>query len=579
MRIARKKSLFAGLALLLSVLLHVGLLFSLNWTLVPAFRALSKAPPKPMRRIHVQTVDVRDVVFPKPALTPSSAEPRLQFSSPAERRDGITALFERLHLLPAAQPEVRVAGLGKSILAPKPAPLPPPELPVAPPPKIVEIDAAKLAPDRLTPERELVLKIPRHELVGDRVPGLAGTGVTGGAGGDGGAVEVGMRLGKVDGIPLRREELDDLERRAQENQPLNELLTPGTAVFDLGNETSGRLENLVTIRLSVYDPGTGGGFFRVDISPNPKSAKLRTIAKDMLFLIDCSASITQSKLNQFKEGIYGALGCLQPDDRFNVVAFRGSAQSVFDKLGPVSADNLAAAHVFVDRQERAGLTDVYGSIAPFVRSVETTAAYRPLNVFLLSDGRSTVSNRLDNDTFIREVVKLRQPQVSIYSFSAGSNANRFLMEMLAYSNRGGHLHIESVGRFAPNLIEFIRMHAELIVADLRYRATGELAQESYPKQLPHLYRGETLSVFGHFPEKTDFIGLQILGRDADGQEQELVFRGNLRTAQRAGPEMAKNWASQKIYYFLAERVFSPRPEINEEIRRLAQEYSIFVPYM
>ena len=578
MRIVRKKNLFAGLALLLSVLLHVGLLFSLNWTLVPAFRALSKAQPKPGRRIHVQTVDVRDVMWPKPELTPPAAEPRLKFSSPAERREGITALFEQLHLLPAAQPEVRVAGLGKNILAPKPAAAPPPEVPVAPSPKILEIDAAKLAPDRLTPERELALKIPRQELVGDRVPGLAGAGVTGGSGGDGG-VEVGMRLGKIDGIPLRRDELDDLERRAQENQPLNELLAPGTAVFDLGNETSGRLENLVTIRLSVYDPGTGGGFYRVDISPNLKSAQLRSIAKDMLFLIDCSASITQPQLNQFKEGIYTALRCLQPDDRFNVVAFRDSARSVFDKLGPVSPDTLAAARDFVDRQERAGLTDVYGSLAPFVRSVESTAGYRPLNVFLLSDGRSTVSNRLDNDTFIREVVKLRQPQVSIYSFSAGGNANRFLMEMLAYSNRGGHLHIASGSRFAPSLIEFIRMHSELIVADLRYHATGELAQESYPKQLPHLYRGETLSIFGHFPEKTDSIGLQILGRDADGQEQELVFRGNLRSAQRAGPEMAKNWASQKIYYLLAERVLSPRPEINDEIRRLAQEYSIFVPYM
>jgi Ca-activated chloride channel family protein len=215
----------------------------------------------------------------------------------------------------------------------------------------------------------------------------------------------------------------------------------------------------------------------------------------------------------------------------------------------------------------------------FVRSETPPTVSRPLNVFLLSDGRSTVNDRLDNDAFIREVAKLRQGHVSINSFSAGSNANRFLLDLLAYSNRGASLHEETVPKFAPELVNFIRTHSELIVADLRYRATGVLAKESYPKQLPHLYRGKTLSLYGRYDEGVDTVGMQLIGRDADGKDQELVFRGNLKTAPRTGPQLAADWAAQKVFFLLVERVMTPTPEITAEIRKLAERYKLLVPYL
>jgi Ca-activated chloride channel family protein len=355
---------------------------------------------------------------------------------------------------------------------------------------------------------------------------------------------------------------------------------PGSAAFTLDSESSGRLEGLVTIRIVVHEP-PGDNFFRIDILPNPKSERLRTVAKDMLFLVDCSASISQPKLSQFKQGVGTALRHLPPGDGFNVVSFRSKPLPLFETCQPVNAETVAAALRFLDRQERGGLTDVYNSLSPFVRAGADAAggAYRPLNVFLLSDGRSTVRNRVDNDTFIREVVGLRQNHVSLYSFSAGSDANLFLMDLLAYCNRGGSIHVESLSRFAPQLAEFIRTHAEMIVADLRYRATGELARDIFPKQLPHLYRGETLSIYGRYPDTVDSLGLQIIGRDADGQEQELVFRCNLRAAPKGGPRLAVDWAAQKVYYLLAERALRPRPEISDEIRRLAEQYKLYVPYL
>ncbi len=570
---AGKRRTLVAVSVALSLLLHAVLLAVLAGVRLDLHglthsKGARKEPPRPLR---VQTVDLRKVVFEsrthleKPAST-------LGFQDPHKN---VRALFEKMDLLPKPQPVARLEGLGKNVVAADPQPASAPRMPTAPPVKIVEINAADLQPGRLSAGRELSPRIPRRELVGDHVPAI--TGGEGGSGAD--PVRVGMILGGVPDIPLRPGELDPFARAGSS---LPGGGTPGTSLLS-GGRGAGNLDGFVSVSMSVYEPaGNAGGFFRIDIAPNTAATSLRSIPKDMLFLVDCSASISASKLSQFKDGICKLLPQLQPADRFNVVAFRDEADSVFPGAVPVSTNTLQHAAFFVNRQEHGGLTDVYGSLEPFVKNSTPApgAAYRPVNIFLLSDGKSTVRDKLDNDSFIRKVAGLRRDNVSIYSFSAGNDANLFLLDLLAYSNRGASMPVANIKNFAPEMVAFIQAHADLIVADLRYRATGELAKEIFPRQLPHLYRGETLSVYGKYPAGTEAVGIQILGRDSDGKEQELVFSGDIRSAPRGDARIAQQWAAQKVFTLLVERVMNPKAAgATDEIRRLAKEYGFAVPYM
>ncbi len=532
--------------------------------------AVKAAPARPLR---LQTVDVRDLVFRRG--NAASTRPVGPGVDGAAAQQQVRDLFAKLDLLPKPLPQARITGLGQNVIAPKPLAAVLPAAPAAPPVKILEVDTARLAPGRLSPDRPLTPKISRVEAVGDRLPGLSGAG-SGQAAGE--PVNLSMRLGSAPVIPLRPADLQSLQGTSLPLIPEGGM-SPASALLGAGL-AAGRLEGFVTVSISVYEAPEQGGFFRVDIAPNPAIAKFGTVDKDLLFLVDCSASITATKLEQFKQGVQEVLKELRPQDRFNVVAFRDEPQTLFPDVVSVTPENTAAAARFVTGQERGGLTDVYRGLSPFVRQAAAVpAAYRPMNVFLLSDGRSTVRGKLDNDTFIREVVKLRQPHISVYSFSAGEGANLFLMDMLAYSNRGLSLYEQSVGRFAPELVQFIRNHADIMVADLRWNATGGLAYDIYPKQLPHLYRNETLSLYGRYPPGAEKLGLQIIGRDAAGREQELVFSADVRQAPRAGAQIAKDWACQKIFHLLEARVLKPDPRQQEEIRRLAETYKIYVPYL
>ena len=563
-----KKRRFIVLSIFLSIGLHL-LLFAFLAGVRFDLHGLThaKATPPPPRRMQIQSVDLHKLVFEQnhKKLAPAGV---IGFQDPNKN---VRRLFEKMDLLPKPPPVAELAGLGKNVVMPESRPAPTPQMPAAPPVKIVEIDAARLAAGRIQ-SRELTPKIDRVQLLGDRVPGLTGAA---GEAGSGETVRLGMRLGGSPDIPLRADELDSLTANANAITPV----TPVTVTER--NRTSGNLDNLVTVSMTVYEPeGKNGGYFRIDIAPNTASNRLRSIPKDILFLLDCSASISTAKLEQFKTGVLQLLPQLRGTDRFNIIAFRDQGEMLFIKPVPVSDMALKTADAFVRQQVHGGLTDVYSCLAPIVNNGDDSAAeYRPLNIFLLSDGQSTVRNKLDNDTFIRNVVNARRNHVSIYSFSAGTRANLFLMDLLAYSNRGDSMFVASVSQFSGKMVEFIQEHTDLIVADLRYHATGELASEIFPRQLPHLYRGQTLCIYGKYPAGTASIGMQFLGRNADGKEEELVFTGDLRSAPRGDSAIKAAWAGQKIITLLVDRVMDPKAHVTDEIRRLAQENRIPVPYL
>ena len=59
----------------------------------------------------------------------------------------------------------------------------------------------------------------------------------------------------------------------------------------------------------------------------------------------------------------------------------------------------------------------------------------------------------------------------------------------------------------------------------------------------------------------------------------MVFRGNLKTAPRASSQLAVDWASQKVLHLVAANTLTPTPEFAKEIRRLADRFGLYVPYL
>jgi len=584
-----KRSGYILVSALLSLLLHALLLACVERFLVRAEPVLPAVPERPM---SLSLVNVDDLVLNKPTLRDKllqEAQDRLRQAAVSGPR--VDAVIEKQDLA-LANPDVKVRlkGLGDSLLKPNLADPPKAMLPTAPPPKILEIDGDALPPDRLALQRPFQAKIERFDLPQRDLPSLLPPGPL--QGGIGDTFDVSMRLGALPGIPgLRGRDVDglgddpgDAGRRfgPRGGVPgLDGLADAGRQVRNTLGADLEMLDAFVTVSVVVYpEPRGGGGYFRADIAPNRRSDALPDVAKDILLVIDHSTSISGAKLDQFKAGAQAALQCLNPKDRFDVVAFTDHPTRCFGTLQPVTPATTDDARSFIGRLVRGGMTDVFGSIAPFVEANNPDPG-RPLNVFLMSDGNSTVNMRRDDDV-VRGIVGMNPGNVSIYSFSAGRKANLFLLQFLGYLNRGFSLHEPELTDFQAGLVRYLSTHSSLIVADLRYQIPGGLAAEVFPKRLPHLYRGETLSIFGRYPAGAEELTLALLGRDGDGRERELLFHRRFRDCPEAGAELAQHWGAQKIFHLIGQRTLTTdaatREALTGQIGALAKDYSLYVPY-
>ena len=70
-----------------------------------------------------------------------------------------------------------------------------------------------------------------------------------------------------------------------------------------------------------------------------------------------------------------------------------------------------------------------------------------------------------------------------------------------------------------------------------------------------------------------------MGQDAHAQEEELIFRGNVRKAPKGSADLLLDWASQKIYHLISENTMRPSAATVSEIRRLSEQYHLQVPYL
>jgi hypothetical protein len=583
-----KRSGYIILSALLSLLLH-GLFLALADRIL--IRNYEFTPPEVDRQVRVSVVNAADLVLNTPSIRKKlidEAQKRLRDAAVSGPQ--VEQALERQDLaIGTPESKVRLKGLGDSLLKPNLADPPKAIMPSAPPPKIIEIDGDTLAPDRLARERPYQARIQRFDLPQANLPSLLPPGPL--QGGIGDTFDLSMRLGALPGMPgLRPSDLNGLEDGLGDvgdafgprsgGPGLDGLADADKLKRNLLGADLDMLDAFVTVSVVVCRDPAGGGYFRADIAPNRRSDALPDVTKDILLVIDHSTSISGPKLEQFKAGTIEALQCLNPKDRFDVVAFTDQPTRCFGQLQPVTPETLRAARDYVAGLVRGGMTDVFGSMAPFVAENNPDPG-RPLNIFLMSDGNSTVNIRQD-DEFVRGIVGMNPGNVSIYSFSAGKKANLFLLQFLGYLNRGFSLHEEELGDFRAGLVRYLSTHSSLLVADLRYQALGGLDADIFPKRLPHLYRTETLSVFGRYPANVDELTLSLLGRDGAGKQRELVFRRKFSECSEVGRELPQNWGAQKIFHLIGQRTLTTdatvRATCTEDIGRLAKSYGLYVPY-
>jgi Ca-activated chloride channel family protein len=303
---------------------------------------------------------------------------------------------------------------------------------------------------------------------------------------------------------------------------------------------------------------------------------MATLPKDVTFIIDASNSITQRKLDETVKGVRQMIGALRPEDRFNVVIFRDTPALFRQTLTTATKDEKASAFEFLTGVVSRGETDVYQGILPVIGEKPRPGV--PGIVLVMSDGRPTTGVR-DGRTIINSLTEANALHQTIYAFAGGHTVNQYLLDLLAYRNKGESKVAPQIDSISQALPQFFGRLNDPLLVNCKADFGGLDDRDIFPKQLPDFYKGQAVTVYGKFnPTKDRFFAMRLTGQ-AGPSGKEVVFQADLSEAARGDQDIARNWAFDRVYYLIGETTrVGETPELLSEIRALAKQYNIQTSY-
>ena len=146
--------------------------------------------------------------------------------------------------------------------------------------------------------------------------------------------------------------------------------------------------------------------------------------RDVILILDCSGSMQGDSIRLAKEGILLALGSMQPNERFGLVAFGSNATTFDNELQPANRKNLDMAGRWVNFLEDMGGTNLFGAMERALKLVDDHTA----DILLLTDGEVW----LDDDTKNAVLKK----GIRIFTVGIGSAVAQDVVQQLADDTGG-----------------------------------------------------------------------------------------------------------------------------------------------
>ena len=337
------------------------------------------------------------------------------------------------------------------------------------------------------------------------------------------------------------------------------------------------------------------GYFMLLISPKYEVEKTEIVEKDFIFVLDHSGSMEGRKVQQAKEALRYCVRNLNDDDRFNLILFNTDVTSLADRLsrgekwfgGERWPDSAVLSHklirvkggrekafAFIDGIEGRGMTNINDALLTAL--AEEPDPNRPRIIVFLTDGCPTVG--VTNEARILEnVAKANGNQSRIFVFGVGYDVNVRLLDKMATDNGGTRNYVEPNEDIEDAVSSLFRKMNEPVLVDVEINFGQITTKEVSPKNLPHLFREEQLTLLGRYEDYGDIV-LKLRG-SIGSERQEFSKNVCFSEFESDHDFLPHLWAQRRIAELVDQAALSGgSKELYGEIKRLSKEYGVLTPY-
>jgi Ca-activated chloride channel family protein len=310
--------------------------------------------------------------------------------------------------------------------------------------------------------------------------------------------------------------------------------------------------------------GTDGGYFTLMLYPPEDLHDLPRQSVEMIFVLDCSGSMSGQPLAKAKSATVRALMRLQPTDTFQIIRFSEDASSLGEAPVPATDENVAKGLAYLQALQGQGGTKMIEGIKAALDYPNKDGRFRVVS--FMTDGY------IGNEAEILGAVHDKRGDARVFSFGVGSSVNRYLLEGMARLGRGAvaWVGLQQDTTEAVDLFYERVSHAAMTDVTIDW-GTLEVT-DVFPSRVPDLFAGRPVVLTGRF--KGDPTGtIMVHGTTAGHEASFAVHMDSDNTASHPG--LASVWARQQIRDLSDRATHNTADQsIGDQILQLALNHSL-----
>ncbi len=296
--------------------------------------------------------------------------------------------------------------------------------------------------------------------------------------------------------------------------------------------------------------------------------------KDVLFVLDASATMGSANLEAAKKALGASLKLLHAKDRFNIIRYADEVAMAFENTQDANSANITKAMTFINASESGGGSNMEAGLKASIP--ENAEKVHPYFVVFINGSEASIGATSDKDllTLVKEI-SLRN--LHFYTIGVGEEVHVHLLDQIAAHTLGESHYIlpdedveERIGMIYKDINDPIAVNLHL------YNIENFDVIDSYPSNVRNLFKGRPLSVIGRY-EDAGKSKISITG-SGNGELQRFDMEFDLPESNMSHPFVKRLWAARSVAAQLDKIRLEGDEDWMEQIAEVAYENSIVSPY-
>ncbi|GGK67536.1 VIT and vWA domain-containing protein [Amphritea balenae] len=310
------------------------------------------------------------------------------------------------------------------------------------------------------------------------------------------------------------------------------------------------------------------GTFMMTLTPGDDLGETKG-GRDWVFVLDVSGSM-KGKYSTLVEGVRQGLNKLQPQDRFKIVLFNSRTTDFTQGFISATPEQITPLLQQLEQYQPGSGTDLYSGIA---RGLKGLDADRSTAMILVTDGVANVGVT-EKKRFLKLMDKA---DIRLFTFVMGNSANRPLLDGMANISNGFAISVSNADDIVGQLMLATSKMTHQALRDIKLEFDGSRITDLTPEQINSVYRGEQLTVLGHYrkPGPVKVTLSAMAGDQPRRYSTEIILpKQNL-----LHPELERLWAYASIENLQATMDYlGEDADTKQAITDLALQYDLVTDY-